>query len=299
MVTTRNALEAVSLNVEESMGMRRSTRTAQLSPVSSSKDIGRKPLRTFGQVEIDRVMPDPDQPRIEFNVEDIQRLAESIVSHGQMHPIRVRWDSAVEKWAIISGERRWRATKAAGLPTIDCFFVEGKLTHSELREQQLVENLLREDLSPMEEARGYSSLMALNSWTGKQVAEALRVSPSRVSRSLALLDLPEQVQQQVEAGTLAKSSAYELSKLTSKQAQVELAQKAATNKTPHVKIVRQANKRRGRAIGRQGVKQTFIAESGIEVCVSSTAKVNYHEIEQALTEAIDDVRHRINNGRAL
>ena len=299
MATTRSALEAVNLNVDESMGMRRSTRTTQLSPVSSSKDVGRKPLRTFGQVEIDRIVPDPNQPRTEFDVDDIQRLAESIVSHGQMHPIRVRWDSVIEKWAIISGERRWRATKAAGLPTIACFFVDGKLTDSELREQQLVENLLREDLSPLEEARGYSSLMELNSWTGKQVAEALRVSPSRVSRALALLDLPEQVQQQVEAGTLAKSSAYELSKLTSKEAQVEIAKEAKTGQMPHVKIVRQAKKRRGRSITRQGVKQTFIAESGIEICVSSKSKANYHEIEQALLEVIEDVRHRIKNGRSL
>jgi len=299
MATTRNALEAVSLNVEESMGMRRASRTAQLSPVSSSKDIGRKPLRTFGQVEIDRIISDPDQPRIEFDVEDIQRLSESIVSHGQMHPIRVRWDSNIDKWVIISGERRWRATKAAGLPTIDCFFVDGKLTDSELREQQLVENLLRTDLSPLEEARGYSSLMELNSWTGKKVAEALRVSPSRVSRAMALLDLPEQIQQQVEAGTLAKSSAYELSKLTNQEAQIELAAEAATNEMPLVKIVRQTKKRRGKAIGKQGVKQTFIAESGIKVCVTSATKVNYYEIEQALAEAIEDVQHRIKNGRSL
>jgi len=213
MASTRNALEEVSLNVDESMGLRRVEQTATLSPVSSAKDVGRRPLRTFGKVDVDRIVPDPHQPRTEFDEAEIERLAGSIRAHGQLHPIRVRWEEAVGKWIIITGQRRWRATKAAGLPAIDCFFVDGELTEGELREQQLVENLLRTDLKPLEEAKAYQSLMELNGWNGKQVAEALRVTTSRISRALALLDLPEHVQQQVDAGTLPKTSAYEISKL--------------------------------------------------------------------------------------
>lgn len=117
----------------------------------------------------------------------------------------------------------WRAAQAAGLESIDCFFHEGELSESELREQQLVENLLREDLRPMEQARAFASLMELNGWNGKQLAQSLHIAESNVSRSLALLDLPEDVQRQVDSGELAARSAYELSRLPSEEQQRTLA----------------------------------------------------------------------------
>lgn len=296
MTSTREALREVSANVDESMGIRRRGGPSQLSPVPSERDIGRRPLRTFGSLEIDRVVPDPDQPRTEFAEDDIERLAQSIRVHGQLHPIRVRWDEPTANWIIVTGERRWRATKLAGLPTIDCFFVDGELTDAELREQQLVENLLRTDLKPLEEAKAYQSLMELNGWTGKQVAEALRVTTSRVSRSLALLDLPEHIKQQVDQGVIPKSSAYEITKLRDRRQQIQIADMASEGQ-PHAKMVRQIKQRRGRK-GRKprtGTHQEFFAESGIKVIVASKKKVNYHEVELALTDAIDEVRHRIRN----
>jgi len=297
MASTRNVLEEVSLNVDESMGRRQSERTPQLSPVSSAKDVGRRPLRTFGSVEVDRIIPDPDQPRTEFESDEIERLAGSIRAHGQLHPIRVRWDEAAGRWIIVTGERRWRATKAAGLPAIDCFFVDGNVTEAELREQQLVENLLRTDLKPLEEAKAYQSLMELNGWNGKQVAAALRVTTSRVSRSLALLDLPPEVQQQVDAGTLPKSSAYELSKLPDKETQAELAAKAVAGELPHARTVKQVNQRRGKAKSKatDSVQLTFFAENGMRITVSAKEKANYHEVELGLADALDEVRHRIRN----
>jgi len=301
MASTRNALEEVSLNVDESMGLRRNSRSAQLSPVSSAKDIGRRPLRTFGSVEVDRIIADPDQPRTEFDNFDLERLAASIGAHGQLHPIRVRWDEVAGKWIIITGERRWRATKAAGLPTIDCFFVDGDLTVGELREQQLVENLFRTDLKPLEEAKAYQSLMELNDWNGKQVAEALRVTTSRISRSLALLDLPPEIQQQVDAGTLPKTSAYEISKLDSSEQQAKLANQAASGELSHAKTVNQIKQRRGKhsAKPRSGIHQVFISEHGLRVTVTAPSKVNYHEVELALSDALDEVRHRIRNNVKL
>ena len=301
MASTRNALNEASLNVDESLGRRRVDRATKLSPVSSSKDVGRMPLRTFGKVEISRVIPDPEQPRREFDGQEIQHLAESIRSHGQLHPIRVRWDGFLEKWIIVSGERRWRATRKASLPTIDCYFVEGELSEPELREQQLVENLLRKDLNPLEEANAFQSLMELNDWNGKQVAEALRVTTSRVSRALAMLDLPQKLQEQVASGTLAKSSAYEISKLDDTQTQLVMAGKAASGELSHAKAVDQVKQRRG-ANGpkpRVGLHQVFVSDGDIKVTVTATSKRNYHELEQALSEALDDVRHRIRNNIKL
>lgn len=301
MTSTRNALKDVSLNVDESMGLRQEEQIPRLSPVAAAKDVGRRPLRAFGSVRVDRIIADPQQPRTDFDQNEIERLASSIRAHGQLHPIRVRWDESAEKWVIIAGERRWRATMEAGLSAIDCYFVNGSMTKAELREQQLVENLLRENLKPLEEARGYQSLMSLNGWNGKQVAEALRVTASRVSRSLALLDLPDEVQQQIEAGTLPKSSAYELTKLDDGSMQTELAAKAAAGELPHARTVKQVRQRRGKKASRsrKGVKQVFFAENGLKVTVTGQAGVNYHWLEQALADAIEEVRHRIKNGRTL
>src|SRR6516164_4172446 len=162
MASTRTLLETIGGNLAESMGVREVDARPKLRPVPQDRDAGRRPLRNIGRVDIDRVVPDPDQPRAEFTEEAIERLAQSIREKGQLSPIRVRWSDTAGKWVIISGERRWRATKRAGLPTIDCHFHEAELARSEVLEQQLIENLLREDLQPVEEARAFATLMGLN-----------------------------------------------------------------------------------------------------------------------------------------
>jgi len=297
MVSTRAALRELDNNLDESIGARESTPRAQLSPVASPQDIGRRPLRNYGRVDITMVQPDPAQPRSEFSEEEIERLAKSIQQKGQLHPIRVRWSEQLEKWLIISGERRWRATQAAKLPTIDCFFQQGELDSADILEQQLIENLLREDLKPLEQAKAFNSLMEINGWNGKQVAEALHVSPSKVSRALALLDLPADVQQKVDSGELAARSAYEISKLPA-EIQQEIA--TATKQLTATKAQAAVRQRRGKSAPKQrGFKQTFLSENGLKVLVKSSAKTSYPEVEQALRDALDEVRHYIDQGRQI
>ena len=297
MVSTRTALEQIGNHLDESMGIRENDARPKLSPVASPKDVGRRPLRTFAQVDLEMVAPDPAQPRSEFSEEAIQRLAQSIREKGQLHPIRVRWSDERNKWLIISGERRWRATKAAGLPTIDCFFQNGELCPSDILEQQLVENLLREDLKPLDQARAFATLMELNSWNGKQVAEALRIPTSTVSRSLALLDLPSDVQQRIDSGHLAARSAYELTKLPDENAQRELAQKGKLTYQQAAAAVRQ---RKGKAAPRpRGFKQSFFADNGLRVMVAASSKCTYDDVELALSQALDEVRHYIAQGSTI
>ena len=297
MASTRFALEQIDTNLDESMGVREIDTRPILSPVPSRKDAGRRPLRKFGRVDLDMVEPDPEQPRSEFSDEAIDRLAQSIREKGQLHPIRVRWSDQRQKWLIISGERRWRATKAAKLPTIDCFFQTDDISSSEILEQQLVENLLREDLKPMEQARAFSALMEVNNWNGKQVAEALRVPASTVSRALALLDLPADVQQRVDSGQLAARSAYELSKLPNESAQRNLATQAASGKLTHKQAVAAVKQQKGKATMKRGFKQTFFADNGFRVTVSASSKTTYDDVELALSQALDEVRHYISQGR--
>ncbi len=297
MASTRQTLDALSGNLQESMGVRQTDFRPVLAPAPAKKDIGRRPLRNVGKVAISQVVPDPDQPRIEFGEEALELLALSIREKGQLTPIRVRWSETLGKWIIISGERRWRATQRAGLNEIDCYFDEGDLTPSEILEQQLVENCLREDLQPIEEAEAFASLKKLNDWTAKQVADALRIQPSRVSRALALLELPNDIQDQVTHGRISARSAYELSRLTDPKKQAELAQEAAAGNLPPEKAARAVRQRLGKAkASPRSTTQTFVADGGWKVVVSAPKKGTYFEIEQALSQALEEVRVRINSG---
>ena len=181
-------------------------------------------------IEIDRIVPDPGQPRKEFDEAALDELAASLKTRGQLQPCRVRWDEALGKWIIITGERRWRAAVRAGLPTLQCVEARGTLTDHEILEDQLVENCLREDLKPIEQALAYRKLLDLNGWTLQQLAERLHMNKGTISRALALLDLPPEVQTQVEQGALAPAAAAEIATLNSPAVQVEVAGRVVAEK---------------------------------------------------------------------
>ncbi len=293
MANTRSLLEGVRGHLDESIGMRSTESRVQLSPIASPKDIGRRSNRSFGRIEIERIQPDPRQPRTEFDDEALERLAASIRDKGQLAPIRVRWSEPDACWLIISGERRWRAAQRAGLRAIDCYFLEQQLNPTQILEEQLIENLLREDLQPIEEAESFRRLMDVNNWNGKQLAEALRINPTRVSRSLALLKLPHEMRTRIELGELSPRAGYELSKLPNEQL-AKVSQIAALKTvTAAQATVRQ---RKGKSTtGSRGTKQTFFGDNGWQVVVKSSRKGDYHEIEQALLTALEEVRLRIDN----
>jgi ParB family chromosome partitioning protein len=222
-------VERLAGNMSESLGVRLATPAGQGGtapargiPAVSPED-GRTRDRLAGHMEVERIIPDPDQPRKFFSDESLGQLAASLKKTGQLQPIRVRWSEEHAKWVIISGERRYRAALLAGLKTVACQFCDRPLTESEIRQESLIENLLREDLRPIEAANGYQQLMELNGWTMQQVADALNVSKGAVSKALSLLKLPEDIQEQVEQGAISPSSGYEVSRLKDESAQRELA----------------------------------------------------------------------------
>ena len=297
---TRQTLAAIGANLEESMGIRGHDPHPTLSPVPEQRDVGRKPLRNLGRLDINQVIPDPDQPRVEFTEDALDRLAESIRDKGQLSPIRVRWSENAGKWIIVAGERRWRATKRSGLGTIDCFFHELPLSESQVLEEQLIENCLREDLQPIEEARAFEKLMTLNNWNAKQLAEAVRLHPSKVSRALSLLRLPKDIQVDVGAGRISARIAHEISKLNDQTAQRNLAAKARSGTLTHNQATGAVRQRRGkRKVKARNTRQTFLTEAGWKVVVSANKRGTYHDIEEALVEALEEVRHRINNNVQL
>jgi ParB family transcriptional regulator, chromosome partitioning protein len=180
--------------------------------------------KAAARIAVDRIVRDPDQPREEFDEEALQRLADSLRTRGQLQPIRVRWDEGRGVYVILVGERRWRAAQRAGLAELSCIVVEGELPADERLMIQLVENALREDLRPVEQARAYKALMEARGWSGNQLAKELHIAQSSVVRALALLELPAPVQAQVEQGALAATVAAELTKLPEPAMQAEVAQ---------------------------------------------------------------------------
>ena len=298
MATTQCTLERLQTNLDESIGYRQTQAKIQLSPVPSPKDVGRRPLRNAARIQAEQVIPDSSQPRTESSPESIERLANSIRDKGQLAPIRVRWSAEHNKWLIVCGERRWRAVRAPGLETIDCCFVNGELSEAEKLEQQMIENLLREDLSPIEQARGFSALMELRDWNGKQVAASLHIPASTVSRALALLDLPEDIQGRVNARELAARSAYEISKVNNKSRQRDLAAKAA-NGMSLTQTQEAVRKRPFKSRRRDTQKRlVFLAENGwrlVAIAPKDAKQRTYHHLKEAIDHISQDVQTRINS----
>jgi ParB family chromosome partitioning protein len=180
--------------------------------------------REMALIPVAKIDRDPNQPRQEFDGEELARLAESLRSRGQLQPIRVRWDESRGVYVILVGERRWRAAKAAGLDKLACVIHEGSLTEEEKLAMQLVENALRTDLKPVEQARAYRRLMDVKGYSTRDLAAELHIAQTSVVRSLALLELPADVQARVEGGELAATVAAELAKLPDPASQAEVAQ---------------------------------------------------------------------------
>ena len=277
------------------MGVRTGPPTS-LAKKANAKDAERRPGRNYGSVPIEQVIPDPSQPRTEFNEDALQELSASFASKGQLQPIRVRWLENEGKWTIIAGERRWRAAQMAGLATIDCYFHDGGLTPSEILEEQIIENLQRRSLQPLEEARSFQALIKMNMWKKKEVASALGIHPAKVSRALKLLKLPADIQSKIASGELPARTAYEISKLENETQQRAMLSAVSTEGLTNQQARNRVQIRRGkRTPQRVGTKLTFTSYQDHSVTVSSTAKTTYEAIEAALQTALEEVRHRIEN----
>ena len=297
--STRNVLGEIGGHLRESVGVRDEgvaggNAAPRLSPVASPRDVGRRPNRKFGRVALDRVVPDPEQPRTEFDPDELERLAESLKDSGQLAPVRVRWSEPAGAWMLISGERRWRATRAAGLPEIDCYFHDDGLSRTEILEEQLVENMLRSDLKPVEEARSFEELMTANGWGTRELVRRLRVNPSRVSRALALLKLPEDLRRRVEDGELSARAGYELSKLDGEDAQRSAANADGGGVT-HADAAEAVRRQSGQAKP-QGTRQRFQTGDGWRMTVSRRRSGTLGEVAEALRRALGEVELRLDSG---
>jgi ParB family chromosome partitioning protein len=176
------------------------------------------------------------------------------------------------------------------------FFHEGDLSESEILEEQVIENIQRRSLQPIEEAKAFAALIEMNGWKGKDVAASLGIHPAKVSRGLALLKLPADVQAQVESGELPTRTAYEISKLPTGEQQRRIAKDAKQSGLTNLETANRVRVARGKKSRSTYVTRlSFKTSCDVDVIVSRTGKTTYEEIEVALSEALSEVQHRIEN----
>jgi ParB family transcriptional regulator, chromosome partitioning protein len=266
--------------------------------VNRRNDVSDIPLAKIG--------PDPDQPRKEFDEEAINRLAESLRTRGQLQPIRVRWNDERGQYVVIVGERRYRAASRAGLPTLACVVVEGDIPPDEMLAIQLVENCVREDLLPIDQARAVRSLMDAKGWTQEELGHELGIGQPAVAKALATLRLAPEIQAMVNQGDLHASTAAVIAGLDSPEEQAEVVAKVIDGELTRdqaVEVVRErkamkpkspaSKKSRGVAKVKLPTERTVKTAAGIKVTLSARKGFDLLACVEALRDALDQMTAKL------
>jgi ParB family chromosome partitioning protein len=260
---------AAGARIRESMGANATAAQPNKAPaaVPTNRYAGLDRIKGAFELPLDRIVADTNQPRREFDQGSLVELAASMRARGQLQPCLVRWDEALSKWVIIAGERRFRAATLGGLSALSCVEFKGELSADDLLELALIENALREDLKPLEQANAFKALIDRRGWTYRELAANLHIATSSVARALALLDLPTSVQEQVASGELAPSVAYEVAKAgdadTIREVAAEVVSSGLT-RGEAIERVRRATKPKGRGVAkaRPPKPRTFRTSAG-------------------------------------
>lgn len=175
-------------------------------------------------LSISEIVRNPNQPRKTFDEDKLAELADSIRQNGVLQPILVRRRG--QKYEIVAGERRYQASKLAGLKEIPA--VVREIDDDKVFQLALIENLQRSDLSPIEEAKGYKQLLTSRSLTQEELAKILSKSRSAIANTLRLMDLPVEVQHMMEQGLLTAGHARAILAVPSEEGRIKLAKKVVT-----------------------------------------------------------------------
>jgi ParB family transcriptional regulator, chromosome partitioning protein len=239
------------------------------------------------EISVSSIDPNPNQPRNHFDEDSLAELSASIKAIGLLQPVLVRPSSTPDRFELIAGERRWRASKRAGLSTIPAIVRVTDDVSSV--EQALVENLHRQDLTPLEEAAAYQQLLEDFSMTHEQVAAKVGKSRSAITNSLRLLTLPPTIQQYLAEGRLSAGHAKALLGTPDRALQESLA-RVAVEQSLTVRGLEEAV----RNAVNPGASSTTVAPkpgaTGVKPKTGTPGRVNLvkepglHELEELLSE---------------
>ncbi|SHM18204.1 chromosome partitioning protein, ParB family [Caldanaerovirga acetigignens] len=187
-----------------------------LIPMIDEKDEG-----SIQEVDIEEIKPNKMQPRKDFDEEKIRELASSIKEHGVLQPVILR--KAKEGYELVAGERRWRAAKLAGIKKIPA--VVKNLTDAEVMQIALIENLQREDLTPMEEAMAYKRLMEEYGMTQEELASKIGKSRSQIANTVRLLNLESEIQEMINQKKITAGHARAILAIEDPKERIKIAKK--------------------------------------------------------------------------
>lgn len=225
------------------------------------------------ELNINELEPNRGQPRKEFREEAMRELADSIAQHGVLQPLLVR-PLLSGGYQIVAGERRWRASRMAGLATVPALIRE--LTDSEVMQIALIENLQREDLKPLEEAQGYQALMEEFGFTQDEISKSVGKSRPAVTNALRLLNLPEAVRGMLARGDLSAGHARTLLSFKDEAAMLAAAKRVVAEGLSVRELEKMAKK----------------ANAEKPEAVRSTRRIRYYdEAELALRDTLNRVVH--------
>jgi ParB family transcriptional regulator, chromosome partitioning protein len=270
---------------------RRLSEDRELSPAIISLLGSDGPVRSVGVriVAIDRIEPNPEQPRLAFDQATLDELAASIREHGVLQPILVRPLDAT-RFQLIAGERRWRASRLAGLDTIPALIEE--IDDDTALEIAIIENLQREDLSPLDEAAMYDRMVREHGYSIRKLADKLGKDKGYLENRLRLADAPPEVRELVSLRKDTLSHAYELMKVEDPKKRRRLAEQVAKGELTLVKLREKIEGRRTRTGTRQAApaaeaEEAEVAEKAVATSEPEAAPVT------AVGEEWGDARTRV------
>ena len=246
---------------------RRLSEDTELSPAIVSLLTPDSPTRSVGVrvVQVDHIEPNPEQPRMVFEPQALDELAASIREHGVLQPILVR-PLGPNTYQIVAGERRWRASRLAGLETIPALIEE--IDDDTALEIAIIENLQREDLTPLDEAAMYDRMVHEHGYSIRKLADKLGKDKGYLENRLRLADAPPEIRELVSLRKDSLSHAYELMKVEDPKKRRKLAEQVARGELTLIKLRDKIEGRRPRE-ARPEVEavvtvDTSVAESAVD-----------------------------------
>jgi len=261
------------------------------------------PAGVENSVAVSEIVPNPDQPRRHFDEEALTSLAESIRRHGLLQPLVVR--RIAGRFELIAGERRLQAAKRANLESVPVIVRDAR--PEDRLELALIENLQRENLTPLEEAEAYRHLMDAYGLTQEEIAQRVGKSRPAITNTLRLLALPEAVKAQLEGGELSAGHARAVLSLEDEQEQVDFAREVVTrklSKSTTESLAAARSKRPSKRTATSTVSDVHVRalaeeltrDFGTRVRITSRARGGCIEIEYYSEAELDRLVERLRSG---
>ena len=253
---------------------RRLSEDRELSPAIVSLLTPEQAGRSTGVrvIPVDRIEPNPDQPRMVFDEDALHELAASIREHGVLQPILVR-PLGDNRYQLIAGERRWRASREAGQATIPALVEE--IDDDTALEISIIENLQREDLNPLEEAAMYDRMVHEHGYSIRKLADKIGKDKGYLENRLRLADAPEEIRELVSLRKDTLSHAYELLKVNDPKKRRRLAGQVASGELSLVKLRQKIEGRRPRVVEDADAEDGDVIEAGPPPADDGEAEVGW------------------------